>query len=241
MKKNAAILSVIFLIFSGTACGKATGPSEGLRVETGRGQIKEIYFNDTPVFRGNGGYYIIGNCPGNSGDGPDNVISTLKDGVMSSTSGHCREIPFTMDVRTESDRQAVIVEITIGPAPPDYVFSLPFDSAKAVFDRFEFGGVSSYSVGCGGGWSERSGSGGYFKDVPANCFIPGLGGVGAARSFSAAFLLISGSGMKIRRTILSGGAREFLFYNHPGTNNMEIGLCCSSYYRLREEIVFSAS
>ena len=55
-------------------------------METGRGQIKEIYFNDTPVFRGTGGYYIIGNCPGNSGDGPDNVISTLKDGVMSSTS-----------------------------------------------------------------------------------------------------------------------------------------------------------
>ncbi len=242
MKKSATILfGLFFAVFAAmtTACGKTAGPSETLRVEMGRGQIKEIYFNDTPIFRGTGGYYIIGNCPGNSGDGPDNIVSYLDkgDGKMSSRTGHCRDIPYTLEARREEN--TLVIDVTIGPAPTDYVFSLPLDAFKSPLDRFQFGGVSDYLVGCAGGWSRQDGSGGYFKDIPARCAIDGVGNVGVAKSFSAAYLEMVASGMKIRRTIVSGGAREFLFYNHPGTNNMEVGLCCSSYYRLREEISFS--
>lgn len=241
---------VILLFFSG-GCDKTrytengggfesvTSPSgSSIQIVMGVGQIKEIYFNGTPIFGGTGGYYIIGNCPGNSGDGPDNIVSYLDrgNGKMTSTSGRCEDVPYSLNASVDEKRQAVVINVTVGPVPSKYVLSLPFDAAKRAFDRFEFGGVSNYQVGCADNWEGRNGGSGYFRNIPTPC-----SGIGAARTFSATYLEISGLFLNIRRTTSGSGVVEYLFYNHPGTHNIEVGLQGSRFYNIREEIVFSSS
>ena len=171
------------------------------------------------LFEGVGGYYIIGSCTG--ADDANNVTSQGSDGHTLRAPGSCPGAPFSLAVTGDNPYH---VTISIGPLPAAYrTLSVPLDPRKDLLDAFAFAG-SAYQVGCGTSFQPRSGSGAAFATIPTPCTIPNVGGVGLAR-----VVPVPGSGEiagplgTIRRRILSGDAKELDFFNHPGTNNIEVG------------------
>ena len=174
---------------------------------------------------------------GNSGDGPDNVISTLQ-GRRNEL--HIRTLPgnSVYDGRpTESDRQAVIVK---SPSVP--LRRITFFLCRLTPPRRFLTGLSSVALLPTPSAAAAAGANGAVRAAISRIFpLIASSWVWAGSAPPALFRLLSPNFWRRNENPPDdyfGGAREFLFYNHPGTNNMEIGLCCSSYYRLREEIVF---
>ena len=98
-----------------------------------------------------------------------------------------------------------MVSVNLGPAQADFqTVSLPLDPPGKMFDKFSFSGAG-YGVGCANDWRQRSGSSGFFRDIPTPCYIPGAGNVGAARSFyrTDGEITSSSLGVKIKRTYVS--------------------------------------
>lgn len=200
-----------------TACGKSsnsTGPSGTTSFIKRNGGVHITKGGVTL-----GTLYLIGSCTG--ADDDDNVVSLqekMKDGARG-----CAGSDYVLEIEKIQENAArVYVEIEL--ATNYKLLSLPFDSpGKAVFNRFAFSN-SGYEVGCGNSWSSRGGSGDYFTSIPQPCFIPGAGPVGAARSRGRiSWGEISGPAATLRRTPLGGNYSRLFFYNHPHTNNIEIG------------------
>jgi hypothetical protein len=100
---------------------------------------------------------------------------------------------------------------------------VPLDPTKRAITSLR-ASASSFTVGCGDGWTPRAGGEILFADIPTPCEIPGYGFVGAARfSPPPVWGEITGPYGTMRRTMVTGAATELLFYNHPGTNNIELG------------------
>ncbi|MFC1888785.1 hypothetical protein ACFL4G_03405 [Thermodesulfobacteriota bacterium] len=209
--------------------------------------IHSIVWDGVDILEGVGGYYIIGTCTGEDIQN-QTVISLGSDGQTLHAPGVCPGAPFSIDF---SGDNPLHVNIQIGPLPVDYRgLSVPFDPKMDYFDDFLFSG-EGYLVGCANTWSPRSGSGGPFSSIPQPCVIPGHGNVGLARVTDPGpgwWGEISGSVVRVRRTILSGNIQEAYFINHPYTHNMELSfntepisqhiLPAGSTYTLEEELFF---
>ncbi len=205
-----------------TSDGSGSSSSGELRMRVVPGAITRLEWNGVDLFGGTGGYYVIGSCTG-ADDPNNNVVSSPSDGRTMHAPGSCPGAPFEMRV---TGNNPIRVSITVGPLPADYqTLSVPMDLDKGKFDRFAFNG-SGYEVGCAGTWSQRSGSGGTYASIPQPCVIPGHGNVGAARVVGVPAGRTgeaTGPFATVRRTYLGGNARELIFYNHPYTNNVELG------------------
>ena len=233
---NYSILVVLMSLIFVLGCDK--GGAGGLSVDIRRGQIASIHFDGVDVVGQNGGLYLIGSC--GHPDGPDNLISyPHNDGYLRSSTGRCKPVPYSMQIK--QDGSTLTVELAVGPLPEDLTtLSVPLDPDKSILDSYEFGGVSAHEVGCADAWRKVLASGGRYSDIPALCRIL-TGYVGAAKAGWAEYLRATGR-ITIERRIVQGMASEFLAYNHPGTNNLEIALCApckaGQIYGYRETISF---
>lgn len=183
-------------------------------------QISEITFGNQVLTVGEG-FYVIGSETGE--DRPDhNVRSPDSDGQNLYSPGDWKGAPFSLKI---TGNNPFFVNLTIGPMPTKYAtLSVPLDLAKGLFDSFSFSG-SGYEVGAGGTWQKKQGNSGKFKDIPQPAMIPGHGPVGVAKTAIKGpgfWAEVSGGLAKIRRTVLSGNAKEMHFYHHPYTHNIEI-------------------
>jgi Domain of unknown function (DUF4214) len=204
--------------------------------------IQRIVSGGVDMLGGFGSYYIIGSCTG-ADDPGQNVVSIGATGSTLFAPGSCPGPPFSIVV-TEIAQNAVHVSLVIGPTPVEYRgFSVPLDTRKSSFSNF-MTSADGYGVGCGNGYEPRGGGGDRFDAIPTPCFIPAAGPVGTARFNPVpAWGEVSGELGTIRRTVISGDARELYFYNHPNTNNIEVSfttdgnLPAGSTLRLEEDIV----
>ncbi len=218
-----------------------TGPAiELVRDETG---IPSVVIGGVNLLGGTGGYYIIGSCSG-ADDPGQNVISTGATGGVLRAPGACPGAPYRITTRLTSPR-SVHVSIQIGPLPVDYrTLSVPLDARKVYIETLRTS-ASTYEVGCGLSWTPQGGSELRFDAIPRPCEIPGAGFVGAARFVPLpSWGEIAGPLGTIRRTFTAGDGRELIFFNHPGTNNMEVSfnpdfsavLTAGTIVRLEEDI-----
>lgn len=206
--------------------------------------MPSIVIGGVNLLGGTGAYYIIGSCTG-ADDPGQNVISTGATGGVLRAPGRCPGAPFRVTTTLTSPR-SVHVSLQVGPLPVDYrTLSVPLDARKTFFTTLRTAS-SAYEVGCGLSWTPRAGSEARFDAIPTPCEIPGFGFVGAARVVPLPMWgEIQGPYAVIRRTITSGDGRELTFYNHPATNNIEVGfnpdfatvLRAGTVVRLEEDIV----
>ena len=235
----ASVIAPAVLLFA--ACGSESVPT--LRKVMNRGSVAQVFYHGMPIFRGTAGYSLVGNCTG--GDDDNNLASYNDegDGMMSSVTGICQKIPYTLEARVEGNQ--LFTHVSVGPMPKDgraYEVSLAFEPDKNLFESFEFGNVREYEVGCGNAYAERVGNSGLYKELPTPCIIPELGTVGLARAENVSYIETRGNGIKIRREtfVIAGCVRHFMAYNHPATNNTEIGFGdCSDYHEIDEVFTFS--
>ncbi|MDP3273923.1 MAG: DUF4214 domain-containing protein [Deltaproteobacteria bacterium] len=218
----------------------------GVAVEFVRDQtgMPSIIAGGVNLLGGTGAYYIIGSCTG-ADDPGQNVISTGATGGVLRAPGRCPGAPYRLTTTLTSPR-SVHVSLQIGPLPVDYrTLSVPLDAKKAFFETLRTS-ASQHEVGCGLSWSPVAGAESRFDAIPTPCVIPGFGSVGAARFVpQPSWGEISGPLATIRRTFASGDGRELTFYNHPGTNNIELSfnsdfssvLRAGTVVRLEEDIV----
>ena len=198
-------------------------PSSGVSVEFVRDEtgMPSIVMGGVNLLGGTGAYYIIGSCTG-ADDPGQNVVSIGATGGVLRAPGTCPGAPYRI-TSTLTTPESVHVSIEIGPLPVDYrTLSVPLDARKSLFTTLRTSS-SSYEVGCGLSWTFLSGSETRFDAIPTPCEIPGFGFVGAARFVPLpSWGEITGPYGTIRRTFASGDGRELTFYNHPGTNNIEV-------------------
>ena len=235
----ASVIAPAVLLFA--ACGSESVPT--LRKVMNRGSVAQVFYHGMPIFRGTAGYSLVGNCTG--GDDNNNLASYNDegDGMMSSDTGLCQKTPYTLEARVEGNQ--MFTHVSVGPIPKDgrhYGFSVPFEPDKDLFESFKFGGVEYYEVGCGNAYTVRIGNRGLYENLPTPCVIPNLGNVGLARAKNAYYIETKGSGIKIEReTFVRAGCVDYYSaYNHPSTNNTEIGFGdCSDYHEIDEVFTFS--
>ena len=235
----AYVIAPAVLLFA--VSGSESMPT--LRKVMNRGSVAQVVYQGLPIFRGTAGYSLVGNCTG--GDDDNNLASYNDegDGMMSSVTGICQKIPYTLEARVEGNQ--LFTHVSVGPMPKDgraYEVSLAFEPDKNLFESFEFGNVREYEVGCGNAYTVRIGNRGLYENLPTPCVIPNLGNVGLARAKNAYYIETKGSGIKIEReTFVRAGCVDYYSaYNHPSTNNTEIGFGdCSDYHEIDEVFTFS--
>jgi len=215
MKTLKNVCFVMALALLAVACGKGGGSgTTGPTISSGGVQIRatqnSVSFKKNDI--GLGQAYIEGSCDGSDNSG-QNVTSLA---LRPRGSGCLVSAPHSINVIAQGSN-FVQIDWRIGPAATDLrTVSLPFDTPGKIFDKY-----CSWSGTCG-----------KFSDIPTPHYIPpgfgfpgGYVGVVMARGdlSSGSWGEISGPYGVVRRTYLGGDCVRLLFYNHPSTNNIELG------------------
>lgn len=183
--------------------------------------------------RTGGGVYLIGSKSGND-DPSSNYISVGTNGSLMTNGGPTYRLKFWQKNATTLGFQAEVGPISssqVNPATGKLArISLPFDFRKEVFSQFAFNGSKYYLNNSASGTNYASGSQVNYTSIPTPFPIrqnpggPIIGYTGVAITKQAtSWGELTGPLATLRVNVLnSTNYRTMEFYNHFGTNNIEL-------------------
>jgi hypothetical protein len=173
-----------------------------------------------------GGIYLIGSLTGADNSGVSVSSVGASGGYLRPDSPSIPRPPYRL-VFTRVSEQRLHFYAQVGPMPAEFTtVSMPFDFGKLLVNSFSFNGTEYY-LECSESNGRRSGSGATYSSIRPACVIPNTGGgmVGVARTRRpTTWGEVRGALATVRVNVLrSSHYQSMEFYNHFGTNNLELG------------------
>lgn len=197
-------------------------------------RLKSIWVNGACILgdeiRTTGGY-IIGSADGSDAQGHSvTSVNALGGHLLSDDPIHIIPPPFHMSFQPAGENRLKFTA-AVGPVPQSFeTLSLTFDFGKRIMERFSFLG-DSYTVFSSENDGKYQGSGNLYDFIKPKAEIRDIhqtliGKVGGASTDSpSAWGQVDGPYATVRITVSASSHYEKLvFFNHPGTHNMEFAL-----------------
>lgn len=194
-------------------------------------RLKSIWVNGVCILgdeiRTTGGYFI-GSADGSDAQGHSvTSVNALHGHLLSDDPTHIVPPPFHMTFQPMGEDRLKFIA-TVGPAPQRFeTLSLPFDFGRKIMERFSFPG-DHYTLFSAENDGTYQGSGNLYDFIKPKGEIRDIhqtliGKVGGASTDApSSWGQVDGPFAQVRITVSSSHHYEKLvFFNHPGTHNME--------------------
>lgn len=177
------------------------------------------------------GIYLIGSADGSDAQGHSIIsVGSARGRMKSDDPAHISPPPFQLKFRQQG-ANTLAFSATVGPADQNFeALSLPFDFGRKMMDRFAFDG-DAYELFSSENDGQYLGSGNTYDFIRPKAEIRDIhqtliGKVGGASTNAPSrWGEVDGPYATVRVTVTGSEHYEKLvFFNHPGTHNMEFGL-----------------
>ncbi|AIE88073.1 hypothetical protein [Fimbriimonas ginsengisoli] len=210
-------------------CGAAAAQS--VTFTNAPGRMSDISVRGSSILGdrvGTGGIYLIGTLDGSDAHGKSVTSKGSTNGIMMSDSPTIPGPKFKLSF-TQTGPTSVSFYAEVGPVQTTFAgMSMPFDFGKQAVSSFRFNGTRYLLGGVPNPW--RQGSAGNYRDIPTPFRVTDaqgnlLGYVGvASTTLPTTWAEVSGGFGTVRVDVTrSSHYGNLHFYNHFGTNNLELG------------------